>query len=769
VSPISATVFLSAVIVTAFTQIHIPRVNIGIAVARADLPTFKVENPSSRNLIGAHEIRWGQVFKQGAVPRGSDLGAIINGSPTAAQLDCKTTHPDDGSCKHGIISLYAPSVPANATYHGKLAIGTGGRTPVNLAALPASGYTLSLSLAIVDGAAYKVDVMTELSSALREETCSYWQRGPIVSECRINKDLEGSLHLHLDIGYWADGSVRADIQVLNDYAFEPIGTRYLYNYTITQNGSTAIKLSNVMHELYTTRHDVIWSNGAPNQVIHGDNLYLTAAGALPPYDFNYDQDTAPGNSMTTAVMYSQMAGPNWNIPFPYDAVDPQFHAGGGSAPDLGLHTAAQTLWVMNWKKVNQTYAMDQTRVSGSIPWHAFDKAQGHYANTVDHHNAWFDGRDYSFPHRGCHWQSDTLTTNASTPAGSNILHFASVPSSIYVGEEQIEDKNDGSAIPPDAVITAITSTTVTLSKTVAHAVNRGDPIYFSCWWRPEPSHAPSLTALPYLLTGDRYLLDETQAQAAWAINVTYPPNRQYAGHDDQVLNLAEQVRSQAWSFRSLVEAAYLSPDDSFEKGFFDMAMAHNIDYANTQTATLSRLQGDVHGWIFHANGIDPPYSPPLPAYMTTPPWMHDYIVSALVDAINKDIQRAAVKAFLKWMANWKVGMWMPHTGWDWRNGQMYYMETSDGSGNYLRTWADISKNAIGHTPCVPGVNDCNFASGGWTKGNYAWLGANSCALISYVFGSTAPGPDAHTCHDQIVANIQNYTITAEPQFQYVPK
>lgn len=66
----------------------------------------------------------------------------------------------------------------------------------------------------------------------------------------------------------------------------------------------------------------------------------------------------------------------------------------------------------------------------------------------------------------------------------------------------------------------------------------------------DDSHQPALAYLPYLLTGDPYHLETLQFQATWNI-LHFPPAYRYS---------INQVRANAWSMRTLGQAARITPD-----------------------------------------------------------------------------------------------------------------------------------------------------------------------------------------------------------------
>ena len=78
------------------------------------------------------------------------------------------------------------------------------------------------------------------------------------------------------------------------------------------------------------------------------------------------------------------------------------------------------------------------------------------------------------------------TTNSSTAAGNNILHFSSVPSNIIAGQ-YVTDSTSSNVIPAGTKVLSTTTTTITLTSNVTGTgVGNGDTISFNggwpAWW-----------------------------------------------------------------------------------------------------------------------------------------------------------------------------------------------------------------------------------------------------------------------------------------------
>src|SRR5690348_8816525 len=86
---------------------------LGIAPARAGtIVTDHVVSESSQAQADV-PATFGQVFKDGDVPKGATLTAALNGKPVILQVDAKATNPD-GSLRHAVLTVMMPSLARNA-------------------------------------------------------------------------------------------------------------------------------------------------------------------------------------------------------------------------------------------------------------------------------------------------------------------------------------------------------------------------------------------------------------------------------------------------------------------------------------------------------------------------------------------------------------------------------------------------------------------------------------------------------------------------------
>ncbi len=135
-------------------------------------------------------------------------------------------------------------------------------------------------------------------------------------------------------------------------------------------------------------------------------------------------------------------------------------------------------------------------------------------------------------------------------------------------------------------------------------------------YQPDSAHQPSLAYLPYLLTGEHYYLEELQFWANLNMLESNPHYREF----EQGLLKWGQVRGQAWSLRTLGEAAYATPDDHPLKSYFVDRLGYNIAWYlaeypdNTAANALGIL---ANGYVFGYSGG-----------RGVAPWMDDFFTWA---------------------------------------------------------------------------------------------------------------------------------------------
>jgi hypothetical protein len=176
------------------------------------------------------------------------------------------------------------------------------------------------------------------------------------------------------------------------------------------------------------------------------------------------------------------------------------------------------------------------------------------------------------------------------------------------------------------------------------------------------AHQPSLTYLPYLLTGDYYYLEELQFWALYDVFRAHPEYREYR----KGLIKPEQVRGQAWGLRSLVQAAYATPDAHPLKDDLMELVDNNLEYYNNtypRNRNANALGVIVNGPSLVYNGET-----------AIAPWQDDFFTSAVGHAAELGFDKA--EPLLAWKARFPTQR-MIGTGSCWIFGAMYTMTVRD--------------------------------------------------------------------------------------------
>lgn len=88
----------------------------------------------------------------------------------------------------------------------------------------------------------------------------------------------------------------------------------------------------------------------------------------------------------------------------------------------------------------------------------------------------------------------------------------------------------------------------------------------------DTAHQPSMSYVPYLITGDRFHLEELELWAGYNAFVSNPGYRQYG----KGLLKSDQVRGFAWTLRTLGQLSFIAPDDDPQKKYFGTMLQNNL-------------------------------------------------------------------------------------------------------------------------------------------------------------------------------------------------
>ena len=357
----------------------------------------------------------------------------------------------------------------------------------------------------------------------------------------------------------------------------------------------------------------------------------------------------------------------------------------GGRNDIGPATQANTIWLLTGNADAASYALAQADAAGSVPWHFYDPTTHNYTNTDTYPDLWVDGRGGS---------------------------------SGTIGLTQPADDFYDSTRPGNG-------------------------------WQVDTAHQPDLTYDAYLLTGNRYYLDQLNAQANNAVLMSWGAVR----NTDVILNNQEQVRAQAWNLREIAQAAYANPAGSAEKTYFTKVLSDNLSSLIAMMPTLTVQQGQAYGWIPGVYGNS--------ATNGLAPWQQDYFASTIITLAEQG--NAQAKTILQWEQNFLVGRFLNSgAGFNPNDGAAYNLIVGT-NGTLLNSW-----NAI--EGATQAAGDSNGSGWNQSQGDYARLALESLAGSITVLQS----PDAVKAYGWLIANgpagqVGGTANAADPTFDVAPR
>ncbi|MFC0388947.1 hypothetical protein ACFFIC_25860, partial [Roseomonas vinacea] len=623
---------------------------------------------------------FGQVFEKGDLPKGGGLVAQINGQTVAVQVDVKTTYAD-GSAKMVVLSLERPDMAAGTALDVVLSHGTASAASAIDLAQAAGGHSFTVSMTPAGGATTTIDVLAALKTALANGTASFWQKGEFATEARISIDLPGSQRMIFDVTAYKGGGLSVDAQFNNDDAMQATGGRVNYTLTAQLDGKT------VANETVNQAQYQNWHETFTTGTSGGQGLGSEKAGWL-----NIQHDTSYLQATGAVAPYNLAIGVDSSLLNGFDAAN---DAASWSAP-----LAANGV----------TQYMPATGGRGDI------------GITTQSNTAWLMTQDAN---------AAAYALGQADAANAIPIHFWDAANGTWLNTDNYPklwlDGRGGVGTPG-------ASNSGTLVQGIAG--NTG--------WTFDTAHQPDLSYVPYLMTGERWILDNVFAQASATIMNEWPAQRLNAA--DMLANGA-QVRSAAWGLRQVDEAAWAAPEGSAEKAYFQAASNGNWKWLVSKIPEWTAKQGEAHGWVPGDYGVKG----------AMPEWQQDYFASTAAAAARAG--NADALTFLKWEMNFLVGRFTHESsGFKMHDGVAYLIAISDQStGAIYKTWAEIGAQTIAR-----GYSNGN----GWAKvdGNYAQVALASLSAIYELTGSQ----DALSAYKALVAAkppfVDEATFSRDPTY-----
>jgi hypothetical protein len=277
----------------------------------------------------------------------------------------------------------------------------------------------------------------------------------------------------------------------------------------------------------------------------------------------------------------------------------------------------------------------------------------------------------------------------------------------------------------------------------------------------DTSHQPGFAFLPYVVTGDYYYLEELQF---WTMFNTFVDNPGYR-EAGKGLFKPDQVRGQAWSMRTLAQAAYITPDTDPLKAQFHYFMSTNLEWYNTNYT--NNPSANKLGILSHG------YAVVYYDKLGMAPWMDDFFTSAIGYAVDLGFDDA--RPLLAWKAAFPIAR-MTAADTCWIDGAIMALKVrATATGPIYDTYKEAY--AASHTPeflALPCGGAEMAASFKLKVGEMPLYGATTVGYPSNMqpalaYAVTAGIPGAKAAWTQFMARTVKPDYGASPQFAVVPR
>ena len=203
----------------------------------------------------------------------------------------------------------------------------------------------------------------------------------------------------------------------------------------------------------------------------------------------------------------------------------------------------------------------------------------------------------------------------------------------------------------------------------------------------DAAHQPSLTYVPYLVTGDYFYLEELQFWAAWN------PLGTDSGARGFELGLVrfDQIRAQAWSMRTLGQVAYITPDSHSQKAYWTTQLNNNLDFYNASFVVANPNQ--LGAYDGKGDG--------MAESIQSAPWQDDFLTWSF--GYISELGFTKAKPILAWKAKYPVGR-MTAPGFCYIEGSAYWLSLRAGTTTADPVYSTFAEMYKAHYSVNNGAN-----------------------------------------------------------------
>lgn len=459
-----------------------------------------------------YPVQIGRPFRQGEIAAYPQ--ALVNGIPVPTQADIKCRW-NDGSVKHAILSFLLPELAADSTLTVSF------RNQENPENAPLTKEQMLQGTFDFDAVMELTNEETLRASArqmLENGDFEYWTEGPIATGVILADHSETRRY---DIGFDEHRSFRPIFLATFWPGINKVKVRFIGEIGNTealqdQSYSLVLKLGQaspkVVYSQETFLHpgrcrwtQQFWTGDNPTSVDIDHNVKYLASTTLV---YNY----APDKEISESVIEAQYN--SW-LQAPKDIFAPghwqRAMGTGGGRPDIGPYPSWHVRWLYTGDYRLAEQALGSSDLAGAWPMHYREGDPQKYLD-----------RAQTISGLG---QPMSISTRPTINLTTGLDYRYTTP----------EDR----VVPVNTL-----------------AANS---------WRPDTAHQPDPYSLPYLVTGDFWYLEQGWFWASFSSARPNGAGHQYSygrGPTGAEGGLAGQIRGQAWTLRSRVNMAAITPDSS---------------------------------------------------------------------------------------------------------------------------------------------------------------------------------------------------------------
>ncbi len=283
-------------------------------------------------------------------------------------------------------------------------------------------------------------------------------------------------------------------------------------------------------------------------------------------------------------------------------------------------------------------------------------------------------------------------------------------------------------------------------------------------WTVDRSHQGSFAYLPFIITGDKYFLDEVYYWAGYDLTLdsyrrSGAGNTQdfsaVIGNDDSGSGIIyDQMRAVAWGLRNINDAASIAPYNSDEYTYFKSMVENNIQWlylgntgTNAQGVNAIRVPRE-HGTT---NSL---------LDYNIAPWMHDFNIIVLRDLIRKGLYGSTnINTLINTLGKYTVGRFTndpTFNKWD-GSGYWWPLKMTDSVGYFTANdWGQYYTDMMIYTGDAARTS---FSSYDYPY-SYAYISRAALSVLPDIV-------DSDTAFSFLTDNLTTSELSADPTWAFM--